>query len=204
MNCSDSGSDMPEKSMSTSLQGEFLIAADRLRDQNFYRSVVLVLEHSHDGAMGLVVNRPSSIAVDDALGNTSDDSSRCFDAPVYIGGPVETSALFVLHNYAHIGLRDREVVPGLFLAGDDESLQEVIRQSSSDSSTGIFRVYCGYAGWGPGQLECELSRGDWLHVPADCSTVLEEDPYGIWDICTRRFHRAHRILPHNVRNPEWN
>lgn len=187
--------------MAAFLQGEFLIAANSLRDQNFYRTVVLVLEHNDEGAMGLVVNRPSSIAVDAALGG---GSSMPLDAPVYIGGPVETSALFVLHNHVGAGLQDREVVPGLFLAGSDDSLQRVVNPGGESPANGIFRVYCGYAGWGAEQLEDEISRGDWLSVPADSGTVLEEDPYGIWHVCTRRFRRAHRLLPHNVRNPDWN
>jgi len=187
--------------MTVSLHGEFLIASERLRDQNFYRAVVLVLEHNDEGAMGLVVNRPSSIAVDAALGG---GSSMSLDAPVFIGGPVETSALFVLHNHLNAGLQDREIVPGLFLAGSDDSLQTVIDADTKSESNRIFRVYCGYAGWGAEQLENEISRGDWFSVPADSGTVLEEDPYGIWEVCTRRFRRAHRLLPHNVRNPEWN
>jgi putative transcriptional regulator len=187
--------------MTASLHGEFLIASERLRDQNFYRTVVLLLEHNDEGAMGLVINRPSSIAVDAALGG---GSSMSLDAPVYIGGPVETSALFILHNHLNAGLKDREIVPGLFLASSDDSLQAVVNTESNSESNGIFRVYCGYAGWGAAQLENEISRGDWISVPADSGTVLEEDPYGIWEVCTRRFRRAHRILPHNVRNPEWN
>lgn len=187
--------------MSDCLQGEFLIAADQLRDQNFYRTVVLILEHNSDGAMGLVVNRPSSIAVDAALGG---QSALSLDAPVFIGGPVDSSALFVMHNHLRPGLQDREVVPGLFLAGSDESLNAVVNPDNDSAQHGSFRVYCGYAGWGSTQLEAEIDRGDWLSVPADSSTVLEEDPYGIWEVCTRRFRRAHRILPHNVRNPEWN
>ena len=187
--------------MTASLHGEFLIASEALRDQNFYRTVILVIEHNDEGAMGLVINRPSSIAVDAALGS---QAATSLDAPVYIGGPVETSALFVLHNHLNAGLQDREVVPGLFLAGSDDSLQSVVNSSPNSESSGIFRVYCGYAGWGPEQLETEISRGDWLSVAADSGTVLEEDPYGIWEVCTRRFRRVHRILPHNVRNPDWN
>ncbi len=191
--------------MSDCLQGEFLIAAHQLRDQNFYRTVVLMLEHNEEGAMGLVVNRPSSIAVGAALGGKpASKSDVSLDAPVFIGGPVETSALFVLHNHVRPGLQDREVVPGLFLAGSDDSLHAVVNPDADSDQHGCFRVYCGYAGWGSEQLEAEVARGDWLSVPADSGTVLEEDPYGIWEVCTRRFRRAHRLLPHNVRNPEWN
>ena len=187
--------------MCGSLEGEILIAAEHLRDQNFYRTVVLVLEDNVEGAMGLVVNRPSSITVDAAL---SSHSKTSVDAPVFMGGPVENSALFILHNFVQPGLQDREIAPGLFVVSRDESLQVVVDADSNVKATGIFRVYCGYAGWGAQQLELEIDRGDWHKVAADCETVLEVDPYGMWEVCTRRFRRAHRILPHNVRNPEWN
>lgn len=187
--------------MSERLHGDFLIAADQLRDQNFYRAVVLILEHNDEGAMGLVVNRPSSLAVDTTFGGKS---LLSLDTPIFIGGPVENSALFVLHNFLRPGLQDREVVPGLFLAGSNDSLEAVVNSEGDADQRGRFRVFCGYAGWGSAQLDAEIARGDWLSVPADSGTILEEDPYQIWEVCTRRFRRAHRILPHNVRNPEWN
>ena len=187
--------------MCISLQGAFLIAAEHLRDQNFHKTVILLLEHNEDGAMGLVVNRPSSIAVDAAL---SSHARISLDAPVFIGGPIENSTLFILHNFVKPGLQDREIARGLFVTGSAESLQTAVDAESEPNSSGSFRVYCGYAGWGARQLEAEISRGDWHSVAADSETVLEIDPYGIWDVCTRRFHRAHRLIPHNVRNPEWN
>ncbi|MEZ6060879.1 MAG: YqgE/AlgH family protein [Planctomycetaceae bacterium] len=184
------------------LHGQFLIAANHLRDPNFYRTVVLMLEHNAEGAMGLVVNRPSSIAVDAALSGQI-QGTKC-QSPIFVGGPVENSALFILHNSVAIGAKDQEVAPGVFLSGSHESFETVVRESDSGKSAAVFRVYCGYAGWGAGQLESEIERGDWRNLPATDAIVLEEDPYGIWEVCTRKLQRANRLLPHNVRNPEWN
>ncbi|MCA9058645.1 MAG: YqgE/AlgH family protein [Planctomycetaceae bacterium] len=182
--------------------GQLLIAADHLRDPNFYRSVVLMLEHTEEGAMGLVVNKPSGITVETALNEQMTDV-KC-ETPVFLGGPVERSALFVLHNSPILGKQDEQILPGLYLAGSHDSFEEVVRAGTQSSGPANFRVFCGYAGWGGGQLEGELARGDWHLQPGDAPLVLEEDPYGTWEICLRRLHRANRILPHNVRNPDWN
>jgi putative transcriptional regulator len=188
--------------MSISLQGSFLIAADHLRDSNFYRSVVLMLEHNDQGAMGLVINRPSAMTIGKALSQHGPVAGG--DAPVFAGGPVEPTSLFILHNCVTLGKNDQEVAPGIFLAGSENSFEEVVRVGKKPEAGTTFRLICGYAGWGEGQLESELERGDWKSLPADGALILEEDPYGLWEVCTRRLHRASRMLPHNVRNPDWN
>ncbi len=188
--------------MASNLQGQFLVATDHLIDPNFYRTVVLLLEHSAEGAMGLVINRPSSMSIEKALSeHLSMDSS---ETPVFIGGPVDASSLFILHNCLNLGQKDQEIVPGVFLVGSHDTFASVVRDGMKPQSGIQFRVYCGYSGWDGGQLEAEIDRGDWMVLPSDGATVLEHDPYGIWDQCVRKLHRANRILPHNVRNPEWN
>ncbi len=188
--------------MSVSLQGSFLVAANHLRDPNFYRSVVLMLEHNDKGAMGLVVNRPSAITIGKALSQQKTASGS--DSPVFVGGPVEPTSLFILHNCVTLGKTDQEIAPGLFLASSENSFEEVVRSGKKPEADVKFRLVSGYAGWGEGQLEDELARGDWHTVPADGTLTLEEDAYGLWEVCTRRLHRANRILPHNIRNPDWN
>lgn len=188
--------------MSGSLQGSFLIAANHLRDPNFYRSVVLMLEHNDNGAMGLVINRPSAMTIGKAL--SQQGSANESDAPVFVGGPVEPTSLFILHNCLALGKSDQEVAPGLFLAGSEDSFEQVVRSGKKPDTSVKFRLISGYAGWGEGQLESEVDRGDWRSIPADGNMVLEEDVYGLWELCTRKFHRANRMLPHNSRNPDWN
>ena len=188
--------------MFDNLRGHFLIAADHLRDPNFFRTVVLMLEHSDESAMGLVINRPSSIAVDAAMAKLKQPSVS--SDPIYSGGPVETSALFILHSCPELGENDEEVTDGVFVTGSNDSFESLVNnQVSCDHKCG-FRIYCGYAGWGAGQLAGEIERGDWRILPADAAIVFEEDPYNIWEVCIRQVHEQNRILPHNVKNPEWN
>lgn len=188
--------------MPVSLQGSFLIAAHQLRDPNFYRSVVLMLEHSAENAMGLIVNRPTGTTIGKAL--AQHDPVNGIDAPVFCGGPVEQNALFVLHNCVTLGIQDQEIAPGLFLAGSENSFDAVVRKKAPPDRNILFRLISGYAGWGAGQLESELARGDWCILPSPDGMLLEEDPYGLWEVCMRRLHRVTRVLPQNVRNPEWN
>ena len=188
--------------MTVSLQGSFLISAHHLRDPNFYRSVVLLLEHNSESAMGLVVNRPTGTTIGKAL--AQHDPVNGIDAPVFCGGPVEQNALFVLHNCLTLGQQDQEVAPGLFLAGSENSFDEVVRKKAPPDRHILFRLISGYAGWGAGQLESEMARGDWNVLPSTGSLLLDEDPYTLWEVCMRRLHRLIRILPHGVRNPEWN
>lgn len=188
--------------MSGFLQGSFLIAAGHMRDPNFYRSVVLLLDHNDKGAMGVIVNRPSAMTIGKALAQHG--SVGTGDTPVFVGGPVEPSSLFILHNCTSLGKGDQEVAPGLFLANSEDSFEHVVRHGKKPEIGVKFRLISGYAGWGEGQLESEIDRGDWYTLPGDGTLVLEEDVYGIWEVCTRRLHRAKRLLPHNIRNPEWN
>jgi len=185
-----------------SLQGCFLTASEHLRDPNFYRSVVLMLEHSAEGAMGLVINRPSATSIGKALGGS--DNVNDAGAPVFIGGPVEPTSLFILHNCARLAASDREVSPGIFLAGSEHSFETVVRTPLQEPGQQRFRLISGYSGWGPQQLEGEIARGDWHLQPADSTLILEDNPYGIWEVCRRRLRRMHRLLQTDVRNPEWN
>lgn len=188
--------------MAESLQGHFLVAANHLKDSNFYRSVILMLEDNDESSMGIVINRPSSLGVEAALSKLGKTSLGT--DPIYSGGPVETTALFILHNCADLAAADEEVVPGVFVTGSNDSFETLVSDEVTCNNGCGFRIFCGYAGWGEGQLAAELERGDWRTLPADGSIVFDEDAYMIWEVCTQRLREANRFLPHTVKNPEWN
>ena len=189
--------------MFDSLRGRFLIAGPRLRDPNFFKSVVLIVEHGPDGAMGLVVNHPSSDTVANAL-------QEHFDLPetqelVYVGGPVEPSALFVVHNSAKLDPTEMPVVPGVYMGSSAEVFQEILAASlHKDDEDLIYRVYGGCAGWGPNQLESELERGDWLTLDADAKYVYADDPYLVWEQLITKTYKTRRMFPQKCEHPEWN
>lgn len=189
--------------MCDSLRGKFLIACKKLRDPNFYKTVVLIVEHGDEGAMGLVVNRPSSVTVAHAL-------SDYFKLPetddlVYVGGPVEPASLFIIHNSNELDEDEKCIVPGVFVGSSPGVFERVVRCAVEEQHDMQYRIFCGCAGWAPNQLEGELGRGDWHLHPANASDIFQLDPYVIWDSLRKAAGDACSYLPTKPPyNPEWN
>lgn len=188
--------------MLKSLTGQFLISAKHLRDTNFYRTVVLMVEHNKGGAMGLVINRPSQVTVSRAL-------QGHFELPdtgdvVFTGGPVEKAALFILHNSQEFDGNESPVVPGLFVGNSPRVFEDIVLSASEGHEQLKFRIFAGCAGWAQGQLEGEIGRGDWLTYPATTDIIFHEDPYAIWDTLCHQISQEGDFLPSIPSNPEWN
>ncbi len=190
--------------MSQSLKGQFLIAGKRLRDPHFHQSVVLIVEHNDEGAMGLVVNHPSSVKVNNALSGHFDNLPESDDV-VFSGGPVEQAALFILHNAPQYDGGESAVIPNVYIGSSAEAFERIIREVSSGIYSEInFRIFSGCAGWGGGQLEGELERGDWFTHAATAERLFQKDIYSLWEKELQSVYEAHRILPPSESNPEWN
>jgi putative transcriptional regulator len=145
-------------------------------DSNFERAVILMIEHTDAGSMGLVINRTAPLTFRD-LARSQEIKvapSRRDDALLH-GGPVEPYRGFVLHDSLSIEERN-EVSPGLFLSVTSDALTPLLLDESA-----CVRFCLGYAGWGPGQLEKELKLGSWLFTDANPQVVLRDDPGQIWD-----------------------
>ena len=118
--------------MPATIRGHFLVAGPRLRDPNFFKSVVLVVEHNEEGAMGLVVNRPSAVSVVSALAGHFD--LPCASGFVYQGGPVEQTALFILHNSQLLDPDETPIIPDLFIGSCADVFEQVVSQGAMDDS----------------------------------------------------------------------
>jgi putative transcriptional regulator len=191
--------------MADSLRGCFLVAGCQLRDPNFFKTAVLMIEHGSDGAMGLVINRPSSITVSNALAGQIDLPT--VDDLVYVGGPVEPAALIILHGESDDAISDPDepaVVPGLYVASSADVFERIVSSLGGQDVPMKYRVFSGCAGWGPGQLEGELARGDWFVVPASAALVFHDDPYAVWDTLLTEVYRSKRLLSIPCEHPEWN
>ena len=160
-----------------SLRGHLLVAGPGLIDPNFRRTVILVGEHGEDGAMGVVLNRPSGVEVEEAVPPLIELEG--VDDVVFVGGPVQPRSIVVLGDFAEpdragalvfgsIGFLPNEIEPG-----------EVGELSRA-------RVYAGYAGWGGGQLEGELEEGSWIVEPAAPADVFTDAPEHLWSDVLRR------------------
>ena len=160
-----------------SLRGHLLIAGPRLLDPNFWRTVVLVGEHTEEGALGIVLNRSSETSVDEALPELALLAEEM--GTVHVGGPVQPSAVVVLADFAEADDAESLVVESVgFLPAEIEpdALGELRRA----------RVYVGYAGWGPGQLDGELEEGSWIVEPAKPDDVFTNAPEALWSDVLRR------------------
>lgn len=156
-------------------KGDFLVASRDLRDPNFYQTVVLLLGHDADGSMGLVINRSTKVPVSQVF--TESEVLRGIDSHVYVGGPVSINQFFILVQSKNPPESSLHVLDNLYLS-DLSYLQNLLGQGDHS----VFRVYAGYAGWGPGQLEQELARGDWHVLPGEYESVLTEDPSHLWQV----------------------
>lgn len=163
-----------------SLKGHLLIAGPALVDPNFRRTVVLVGEHSEEGALGVVLNRASETTVDDAVPELAELVELVGEiGSVHVGGPVQPSAIVVLADFVEpdrAGALVLESVGFLPAEVDPETLGELRRA----------RVYAGYAGWGPGQLDGELEEGSWIVEPALAEDVFTPQPDALWSDVLRR------------------
>jgi putative transcriptional regulator len=147
------------------LAGQFLVARPVLLDPNFRQSVVLLLEHGAEGAFGLVINRPRDV--------------QGMSFTVFSGGPCQAQGLLMLHGHSDWAADHptKVVAPGVFI-GDAQCLKKINDVGDDDGFR--FRVFTGYAGWGPGQLERELAAGAWVTVEAS-GELLFDIPYDeIW------------------------
>lgn len=164
----------PEEQFSApggSLRGQLLIASPVLADPNFDRTVVLITEHGPEGAMGVVLNRPSETEV----GEVAPELGEVIEAePVFIGGPVQPQALIVLAEFSEPEAAAWLVVDDVgFVAAASEytDLSEVVLRG---------RVYAGYSGWGEGQLEGELAAEAWIVEPPLPAELFCDEPDGLW------------------------
>lgn len=176
--------------MSETLRGQLLVAAPILQDPNFHRTVVFVAEHGAEGAMGLVLNRPTETSVGDALPELAPIAGEA--EPVYVGGPVATSSVLAVAE-----LDDPDDASEL-LFGSVGFVQE------PNVPVQRGRVFLGYAGWGAGQLESELEEESWLVLPAETDDLFSDDPDGLWSAVLRRQGGPYALLSLMPPDPSLN
>ena len=160
------------------LRGKLLIASPVLADPNFSRTVVLITEHGEDGAMGIVLNRPAEAEVAEVLPELAEIAA---EEPIFVGGPVQPDSLVVLGEFSDPDRAAWIVVAdvGLVSAATDlDELPTALRRG---------RVYAGFSGWGPGQLEAELEEEAWIIEPPLPAELFPGDPASLWsDVLERK------------------
>jgi putative transcriptional regulator len=179
-----------------SLRGQLLIAGPRLVDPNFHRSVVLVCAHSDEGALGLIINRPTELAVGEAVPDLVDVLGA--GDRLWSGGPVQPTSIVLL--------AELEEVPedALMVVGDVGLVLQGAELGDLEDTARRARAFLGYAGWGPGQLDGELESGDWIVSPADADDAFSEDADALWSQVLARKGGEYALLATMPPDPSVN
>jgi putative transcriptional regulator len=163
-----------------SLQGQLLIASPRLRDANFVKTVVLLIQHSSQGALGVVLNRPTSKKIKELWKEVGDAPCNS-EEQVCLGGPV-SGPLMAVHTNRFFA--EMEILPGVFFAATREHLDGLVLQEDDP-----LKIFFGHAGWGPGQLDKEIKAGGWLLLPATTEYIFYRGE-DLWERVSRQAARA--------------
>jgi len=161
--------------------GKLLVASRDLADPNFVETVVLLVRYDAQGVVGLVLNRRTNVPLSRLFKGLKAAEDR--SDPVYLGGPVETPAVFSLfQSSAKIDGAER-IFEGVYLISSKTLFEQTI---STKPDPGVFHVYLGYAGWNRDQLRKEVELGAWFILPADTSAIFNSDPDSLWPQMIRK------------------
>ncbi len=180
-----------------SLQGQLLLDGGRLQGSFFHRSVVLVCQHDLEGAFGLMLNRATEKNIGEMILEDLPDALKRH--PLYLGGPVQPGALSYLHGDSF--LPSGNVMDNLSIG---HSLEELVEIAESFSPTKKMRVFAGYAGWSPGQLDAELANDSWLTHPASIDLIFASDAGRLWSRILGLKGWRHRLLAQSPEDLSWN
>ena len=174
-------------------RGKILISEPFLRDATFGRSVILLIDHTDEGTMGLIINKPLPIFVNDII----KEFKYINDIPLYKGGPVATDTLFYLHTLANIS-----VSKGLYLNGDFDEIKKYILQGNKVDQH--IRFFLGYCGWEGEQLNDELKENTWLVSKEDKDYLMNSDTKDMWKEALEKLGSKYEAWSRFPRVPTFN
>ena len=169
-------------------QGKLLVATEVVQGELFAETVVLLLHYDDTGAFGLVVNRPTDVKPEELLAD--EDAIAGYRGTLFWGGPVQMDSLRALLLTDEPPEGAEKIIESIYLV----SFEDAVEKGPTDA-TGM-RLYLGYAGWAPGQLDYELARGSWRILPASDELVFADEPRNVWKrLAPAREERAAVAIP---------
>lgn len=162
-------------------RGKLLVASAGLLDPNFAETVVLLLEYAPEGALGVIVNRPTDVKLAELLPDVEQLRGR--DDSAFLGGPVARDRMILLLRSKTAPASSERVVDGVFITSSLDALRDLPHDPHGEPG---LRAYVGYAGWGPQQLDAEIAHGDWHVLPADAATLFDRPPAKLWSDLNER------------------
>ena len=169
------------QSPSTLGKGKFLVASRELNDPNFAESVILLLDYNQNGALGVIVNRPTEVPLATLLPEIKALQKRKDVA--YLGGPVARHMLMLLTRSANPPQDSQSIFSDTYLVSQKKELEQLLQSGGAQTK---LRAYVGYAGWAAGQLDMEVARGGWHIVPADAALIFDKAATEVWPELIRR------------------
>jgi putative transcriptional regulator len=178
-------------------QGRILISEPFLSDTYFRRSVVLLTEHSEEGSVGFVLNKPVELSVSEILKDFPE-----IDASISIGGPVNTNTVHYIHSLGALIPGSVRVMKNLYWGGDFETIKNLILQDRIGQNE--IRFFLGYAGWSPKQLENELSGNAWVVADLDADTIMRSSNLTMWQETLNKLGSKYKTWVNFPENPGLN
>jgi putative transcriptional regulator len=182
--------------MGESLAGQLLLASPTLLDPNFSRTVVLIGVHSSEGALGVILNRPSTVTVEEAV--PALQGAVAGEEPVYVGGPVQPASVVLLAEFLHPEPAGMLVVGRIGFPAADADIEQLAE------ATARRRVFAGFAGWGEGQLDAEVDHGDWIAHTALPEDVFTDVPEELWSAVLTRKGGSYALMARMPLDPSMN
>lgn len=177
--------------------GRFLISEPFMADENFQRTVVLLVEHGAQGSLGFVLNRQLEASLEEVVHGLPP-----FDANVFLGGPVEQDTLHFVHRRGDLIAESREVLDGLWWGGDFEQIQELIHAGHLQGEEILFFV--GYSGWSSGQLDQELRRKSWIVAPENPDFIFRREQDNLWQDILKSMGPRYQVISNYPIDPRLN
>lgn len=178
-------------------KGRILVAEPFLQDNYFKRSIVLLTEHSSEGAVGFVLNKPIDVKVNEVM-----NGFPYFDSDVCIGGPVSTNTVHYIHTLGDIIPNAVHVVDDIFWGGDFDFVKSLIKEGGL--TNGQIRFFLGYSGWHAGQLENELEQNSWLVTEVKPSLIMKHTTSNVWKSTLSQLGEKYKIWSDFPENPGLN
>jgi putative transcriptional regulator len=178
-------------------QGRILISEPFLNDTYFRRSVVLLTEHSKEGSVGFVLNKPVEMTISDVLKDFPE-----INTSISIGGPVNTNTIHYIHTLGDIIPQSVKVLKNLYWGGDFETIKAMIQKGKITGKD--IRFFLGYSGWSPKQLENELSMNSWLITELDAETIMKSSDLRLWQDTLHKLGDKYRLWVNFPENPGMN
>ncbi len=178
--------------------GRFLISEPFMEDENFQRTVILLVEHGPQGSLGFVLNRQLRHVLADVV----EDMPKA-TVPIFLGGPVEQYSLHYVHRLGGHIPESREVIPNAcWWGGDFEKIKEMVLSEEVDERDILF--FMGYSGWAPGQLQRELKQKAWIIAPENSAFVFRDSHEGLWREVLKSLGSKFQVIANYPIDPRLN